>query len=68
VVAVTNPKIPAIKGLLEQLQVPALRELAEQQVRFAPPAKRLEQLARAEKLLTRSSRPGSTRISSCASG
>ena len=37
--------------LLEQLQAPALKELAEQQVRFAPPAKRLEQLARAEKLL-----------------
>jgi RNA polymerase sigma factor (sigma-70 family) len=49
--AVTNPKIPAVKGLLDQLQAPALRELAEQQVRFAPPAKRLQQLARAEKLL-----------------
>jgi len=43
--------MPAVKGLLEQLRTPALRELAEQQVRFAPPAKRLEQLARAEKLL-----------------
>ena len=51
VVAVTNPKTPGIKGLLEQLQTPALKELAEQQVRFAPPAKRLQQLARAEKLL-----------------
>jgi RNA polymerase primary sigma factor len=29
----------------------ALKELADQQVRFAPPARRLEQLARAEKLL-----------------
>jgi RNA polymerase sigma factor (sigma-70 family) len=48
---VTHPKIPVVKGLLEQLQTPALKELAEQQVRFAPPAKRLEQLARAEKLL-----------------
>jgi RNA polymerase sigma factor (sigma-70 family) len=46
-----NPKIPATKGLLDQLQTPALKELAEQQVRFAPPAKRLQQLARAEKLL-----------------
>jgi len=51
VVAVTNPKIPAVKGLLDQLRTPALKELAEQQVRFAPPAKRLVQLARAEKLL-----------------
>jgi hypothetical protein len=42
VVAVTNPKIPAVKGLLEQLRTPALRELAEQQVRFAPPPKRLD--------------------------
>ena len=47
----TNPKIPAMRGLLEQLQTPALKELAEQQVRFAPPAKRLQQLAHAEKLL-----------------
>lgn len=31
---------------------PALRELADQQVRFAPPARRLEQLKRAEQLLT----------------
>jgi RNA polymerase sigma factor (sigma-70 family) len=30
----------------------ALRELADQQVRFAPPARRLQQLARAERLLT----------------
>ncbi len=30
----------------------ALKELATQQVRFAPPAKRLEQLGRAERLLT----------------
>jgi len=51
VVAVTNPKTPSVKGLLDQFQIPALKELAEQQVRFAPPARRLEQLARAEKLL-----------------
>lgn len=30
----------------------ALKELADQQVRFAPPARRLQQLARAERLLT----------------
>src|SRR5947209_8585596 len=30
---------------------PALKQLTDQQVRFAPPARRLEQLARAEKLL-----------------
>lgn len=47
-----NPNVPSVKGTLDQLKTPALRELAEQQVRFAPPAKRLEQLARAEKLLT----------------
>src|SRR5262249_38838531 len=49
--AVTNPKTPSVKGLLDQFPTPALKELAEQQVRFAPPAKRVEQLARAEKLL-----------------
>ncbi len=46
-----NPNTPSIRGVLDELKTPALRELAEQQVRFAPPAKRLEQLARAEKLL-----------------
>jgi hypothetical protein len=30
---------------------PALKQLTDQQVRFAPPARRLEQLARAERLL-----------------
>ncbi len=33
-------------------QYPALQELADQQVRFAPPPRRLEQLKRAEQLLT----------------
>ena len=47
----TNHQTPAVKGMLEELQTPALRELADQQVRFAPPARRLEQLARAEQLL-----------------
>jgi RNA polymerase sigma factor (sigma-70 family) len=51
VVAVANVKTPTVKGVLEQLKTPALRELAEQQVRFAPPARRLEQLTRAERLL-----------------
>src|SRR5262249_29153612 len=51
VVAVTNLKAPTVKGVLDQLMTPALKELAEQQVRFAPPAKRLEQLARAGQLL-----------------
>jgi RNA polymerase sigma factor (sigma-70 family) len=49
---VTYPKTSSVKGVLEQLQCPALKELAVQQVRFVPPARRLEQLARAEKLLT----------------
>ena len=31
---------------------PAMKQLTDQQVRFAPPARRLNQLARAEKLLT----------------
>lgn len=36
---------------MNAFQHPALRELTAQQVRFAPPAKRREQLANAEKLL-----------------
>jgi RNA polymerase sigma factor (sigma-70 family) len=32
-------------------KIPALKQLTDQQVRFAPPARRLEQLAHAEKLL-----------------
>ena len=31
---------------------PALKQLTDQQVRYAPPARRLEQLGRVEKLLT----------------
>src|SRR5437763_7945923 len=34
-----------------QYNNPALKQLTDQQVRFAPPARRLQQLARAEKLL-----------------
>jgi len=30
---------------------PALKQLTDQQVRFAPPARRMEQLTRAQKLL-----------------
>jgi len=37
---------------VNRFKYPALRELADQQVRFAPPARRLQQLARAERLLT----------------
>ncbi len=33
-------------------KIAALKELTDQQVRFAPPARRLEQVARAERLLT----------------
>lgn len=47
----TQSKTSPVKAVLDQVATPALRELAEQQVRFAPPARRLEQLARAEKLL-----------------
>jgi RNA polymerase sigma factor (sigma-70 family) len=35
-----------------KFKIAALQELTDQQVRFAPPAQRLQQLARAEKLLT----------------
>jgi RNA polymerase primary sigma factor len=37
---------------MQAYRQPALRELADQQVRFAPPPRRLEQLKRAEQLLT----------------
>jgi RNA polymerase sigma factor (sigma-70 family) len=36
---------------VSEFKNPALKQLTDQQVRFAPPARRLEQLARAEKLL-----------------
>jgi RNA polymerase sigma factor (sigma-70 family) len=36
---------------VSEFKNPALMQLTDQQVRFAPPARRLEQLARAEKLL-----------------
>jgi hypothetical protein len=36
---------------MKQFKQQALKELADQQVRFAPPARRLEQLKRAERLL-----------------
>src|SRR5437016_2080552 len=39
--------VPAVSAFKN----PALMQLTDQQVRFAPPARRLEQLARAEKLL-----------------
>ncbi|CAN5428033.1 sigma-70 family RNA polymerase sigma factor [soil metagenome] len=37
---------------MSEFRIEALQELTDQQVRFAPPAQRLAQLARAEKLLT----------------
>ncbi|MBX9582257.1 MAG: helix-turn-helix domain-containing protein, partial [Gemmataceae bacterium] len=36
---------------MSEFRTPALRELTEQQTRFAPPARRQEQVARAERLL-----------------
>lgn len=36
---------------MSEFKTPALRELTEQQTRYAPPARRQEQVARAEKLL-----------------
>src|SRR5688572_23273557 len=37
--------------VVSAFRVEALRQLTDQQVRFAPPARRLEQLSRAERLL-----------------
>ena len=37
---------------MNAFKTPALKELADQQVRFTPPARRIEQLARAERLLS----------------
>src|SRR5438132_4947893 len=37
---------------MSEFKNPAMKQLADQQVRFAPPSRRLDQLARAEKLLT----------------
>jgi len=36
---------------MSEFKNPALKQLTDQQVRFAPPARRLDQLARAERLL-----------------
>jgi RNA polymerase primary sigma factor len=36
---------------MQQFKIPAIQQLTDQQVRFAPPARRLEQLTRAEKLI-----------------
>ena len=36
---------------MSAFEIEALKQLTDQQVRFAPPARRLEQLARAERLL-----------------
>src|SRR5690349_11077820 len=37
--------------VVSAFEIEALKQLTDQQVRFAPPARRLEQLARAERLL-----------------
>jgi RNA polymerase primary sigma factor len=37
---------------MSEFKNPAMKQLTDQQVRFAPPGRRLDQLARAEKLLT----------------
>jgi len=49
-----NAPWPGPKGVsaVTTFKISALKELTDQQVRFAPPARCLEQLARAEKLLT----------------
>jgi RNA polymerase sigma factor (sigma-70 family) len=41
-----------LERLLNRFHIPALKQLANQQVRFSPPSRRQEQLVRAEKLLT----------------
>jgi RNA polymerase primary sigma factor len=40
------------EATMSEFKNPAMRQLADQQMRFAPPARRLDQLARAERLLT----------------
>src|SRR5205807_10397523 len=40
------------EGAMSEFKNPAMKQLTDQQVRFAPPVRRLDQLARAEKLLT----------------
>jgi RNA polymerase sigma factor (sigma-70 family) len=54
VASILDARLAAKKGVLvmANFQIPALKQLADQQVRFAPPARRAEQLARAERLLT----------------
>ena len=37
---------------MNEFKVSALKELTEQQTRYAPPARRQEQVARAERLMT----------------
>src|SRR5271170_7034107 len=47
-----RPRRPKRSGAVSDYRYQALQELADQQVRFAPPQRRLEQLKRAERLLT----------------
>src|ERR1700732_593290 len=51
-VAAEKPAAMRRSNAVNHFKHSALKELADQQVRFAPPAKRLEQLGYAERLLT----------------
>src|SRR5438093_11794918 len=42
---------PGTEGPMNAYKHPALKQLADQQVRFVPPPRRLEQMKRAERLL-----------------
>ena len=53
---------------MQAFRLPALQQLTDQQVRFAPPARRLEQLARADQLLTEIEPEKYIRISMSVSG
>jgi RNA polymerase primary sigma factor len=46
-----RPRRPKRSGAVSDYHYQALKELADQQVRFAPPQRRLEQMQRAERLL-----------------
>ena len=48
--SIEAPKTEGAKPM-QDFKIPAIQELTDQQVRFAPPARRMEQLTRAEKLI-----------------
>jgi RNA polymerase sigma factor (sigma-70 family) len=51
-VAFTDEACVVGKGLaMQRFKVPVMQQLTDQQVRFAPPSKRIEQLTRAERLI-----------------